>query len=118
MERSLNFVERDDDNAERLDEALAAFESAGGYTVQVTVSNVLKGLGFTEADFEQPCDSFSGAFACTYFRVLIPFHFISSLVQHELHHPSTVDPPHVPMTPRSRGLANAHRAGSFAAERA
>ena len=45
---------------ERLDAAYAAFESAGGYTVEVRVANVLRGLGFTEEDYDQPCNSFSG----------------------------------------------------------
>ena len=46
--------------AERLDAARAAFEAAGGYEVDARVSRVLRGLGFSPAEFERPCSSFSG----------------------------------------------------------
>jgi len=45
---------------ERLERATAAFEAAGGYTVDSRVSRVLKGLGFEDSEFERPCSSFSG----------------------------------------------------------
>lgn len=46
--------------AEDYSYAQAEFEAAGGYTVDEKVAKVLKGLGFEEAEFEQPCSSFSG----------------------------------------------------------
>ena len=38
----------------------AGYEAAGGYAVNATVARVLKGLGFSDAEFERPCASFSG----------------------------------------------------------
>ena len=43
-----------------LDQATAAFEAAGGYTVEKRVSLVLSGLGFESDEFDRPCSSFSG----------------------------------------------------------
>ena len=45
---------------ERLERAQTAFEVAGGYDVDARVSRVLKGLGFSDAEFQRPCSSFSG----------------------------------------------------------
>ncbi|EOD08222.1 hypothetical protein EMIHUDRAFT_453200 [Emiliania huxleyi CCMP1516] len=45
---------------ETLERAMGEFEAAGGYTVEGRVARVLKGLGFTEEEFERPCSSFSG----------------------------------------------------------
>jgi len=45
---------------ERLEAATGAFEACGGYTVEARVGAVLKGLGFQPADYDKPCDSFSG----------------------------------------------------------
>jgi len=45
---------------ETLERAMGEFEAAGGYTVEGRVARVLKGLGFTEKEFERPCSSFSG----------------------------------------------------------
>jgi len=44
----------------RYSDAQAEFEAAGGYSAQERVSKVLKGLGFTEADFGRMCSDFSG----------------------------------------------------------
>ena len=38
----------------------AGYEAAGGYAVNATVARVLKGLGFSDAEFDRPCSSFSG----------------------------------------------------------
>ena len=38
----------------------AGYEAAGGYAVNATVARVLKGLGFSDAEFDRPCASFSG----------------------------------------------------------
>ena len=38
----------------------AGYEAAGGYAVDATVARVLKGLGFSDAEFDRPCASFSG----------------------------------------------------------
>ena len=45
---------------EALERAQAGFEAAGGYAVNATVARVLKGLGFSDAEFDRPCASFSG----------------------------------------------------------
>ena len=45
---------------EALERAQADFEAAGGYAVNATVARVLKGLGFSDAEFDRPCASFSG----------------------------------------------------------
>lgn len=49
------------------DEALTAlelstteFELAGGYTIEQKISNVLRGLGFVEEDYDRLCSEFSG----------------------------------------------------------
>eukprot|EP00966_Prymnesium_polylepis_P125115 2893360-Prymnesium_polylepis.1 len=43
-----------------LEDAMADFEAAGGYTVDARVARVLRGLGFDEGEFGRPCSSFSG----------------------------------------------------------
>jgi ATP-binding cassette subfamily F protein 3 len=43
-----------------LEEASVEFEAAGGYTVEQKISNVLKGLGFIEEDYDRMCAEFSG----------------------------------------------------------
>jgi ATP-binding cassette subfamily F protein 3 len=43
-----------------LEEASVEFEAAGGYTVEQKISNVLKGLGFIEEDYDRFCAEFSG----------------------------------------------------------
>eukprot|EP00965_Chrysotila_dentata_P073468 2426848-Pleurochrysis_carterae.AAC.5 len=45
---------------ERLEAAQIAFAAAGGYEIEARVSRVLQGLGFDQAEFDRPCDSFSG----------------------------------------------------------
>jgi ATP-binding cassette subfamily F protein 3 len=37
-----------------------AFRQRGGYTMEGEISKVLRGLGFAEADWEKPCEHFSG----------------------------------------------------------
>merc|ERR1740130_1962545 len=44
---------------EALERAQAGFEAVGGYAVNATVARVLKGLGFSDAEFDRPCSSFS-----------------------------------------------------------
>ena len=43
-----------------LDTATIEFEAAGGYTIEQKIGNVLKGLGFVEADYDKLCSEFSG----------------------------------------------------------
>ena len=50
---------------EALERAQAGFEAAGGYAVNATVARVLKGLGFSDAEFDRPCASFSGGWQAT-----------------------------------------------------
>ncbi len=45
---------------ERLECARVAFEAAGGYEIDARVARVLKGIGFLDDEFDQPCSSFSG----------------------------------------------------------
>lgn len=45
---------------ERLAEAEAAFGAAGGYDSDKMVANVLRGLGFQDADHDRACSEFSG----------------------------------------------------------
>ena len=45
---------------QRLETARATFEAVDGYAVDARVSRVLKGIGFDAAEFDRPCDSFSG----------------------------------------------------------
>jgi ATP-binding cassette subfamily F protein 3 len=44
----------------RLADAQAAFEAAGGYNVEEKVASVLTGLGFAQEDFHKSCTEFSG----------------------------------------------------------
>ncbi len=37
-----------------------AFRQGGGYTMEMEIAKVLRGLGFAEADWERPCEHFSG----------------------------------------------------------
>ncbi|OHB24683.1 MAG: ABC transporter ATP-binding protein [Desulfuromonadaceae bacterium GWC2_58_13] len=37
-----------------------AFRQRGGYTMETEIAKVLRGLGFAEADWEKPCEQFSG----------------------------------------------------------
>jgi ATP-binding cassette subfamily F protein 3 len=41
-----------------LADAQEEFETCGGYEADEKVARILKGLGFTEADYERPCTSF------------------------------------------------------------
>lgn len=45
---------------ERLSETEAAFGAAGGYDSDKLVANVLRGLGFQDADHDRACSEFSG----------------------------------------------------------
>ena len=49
-----------DDALQELSDASVEFEAAGGYTIEQKISNVLKGLGFIESDYELKCSEFSG----------------------------------------------------------
>ena len=42
------------------EEAMTEFEAAGGYSVEQKISNVLKGLGFMDGDYDKLCSEFSG----------------------------------------------------------
>ncbi len=37
-----------------------AFRQRGGYTMETEIAKVLRGLGFSEPDWEKPCEQFSG----------------------------------------------------------
>ena len=37
-----------------------AFRLGGGYTMEMEIAKVLRGLGFAEADWDKPCEHFSG----------------------------------------------------------
>ncbi|PLY03842.1 MAG: ABC transporter ATP-binding protein [Desulfuromonas sp.] len=50
----------DKDDLERYAELQEIFEKRGGYTMESEVGKVLTGLGFSSADFEKPCEQFSG----------------------------------------------------------
>ncbi|MEJ2201501.1 MAG: ABC-F family ATP-binding cassette domain-containing protein, partial [Desulfuromonadaceae bacterium] len=39
---------------------LEAFRQRGGYTMETEIAQVLRGLGFAEADWDKPCEQFSG----------------------------------------------------------
>ncbi|PLX95664.1 MAG: ABC transporter ATP-binding protein [Desulfuromonas sp.] len=45
---------------ERYAELQGLFEQRGGYTMESEVGRVLSGLGFSNADFNKPCEHFSG----------------------------------------------------------
>lgn len=45
---------------DRYAELQTLFESRGGYSMEAEVAKVLCGLGFTDADFDRPCEHFSG----------------------------------------------------------
>ncbi len=45
---------------ERYAELQQLFEQRGGYQMESEVGRVLHGLGFSSADFEKPCETFSG----------------------------------------------------------
>ena len=49
-----------DDALSKLEVANTEFEMAGGYTVEQKVSNILRGLGFAEEDYDRLCSEFSG----------------------------------------------------------
>ncbi len=62
--RQLEAAMRDPDQAERAlaryGRLQAEFERRGGYTYPARIRRVLAGLGFTEADYEQPLEHLSG----------------------------------------------------------
>ena len=49
-----------DEALKLLEDASIEFETAGGYTVEQKISNVLKGLGFLPEDYDRLCSEFSG----------------------------------------------------------
>ncbi len=65
MELDLRQFEKDlssagDETLIRYAELQHLFEQRGGYTMEAEVGKVLHGLGFSNDDFEKPCDTFSG----------------------------------------------------------
>ena len=66
LEAELRQLEKTISNAgtpaemERYAELQQLFEQRGGYQMESEVGRVLHGLGFTSADFEKPCEAFSG----------------------------------------------------------
>ncbi|PNU20366.1 ABC transporter ATP-binding protein [Geothermobacter hydrogeniphilus] len=50
----------DDAVLERFAEVQELYQQRGGYTMAAEVGKVLAGLGFSEADWEKPCETFSG----------------------------------------------------------
>lgn len=52
--------DRQEDAMARYGRLLDAFERAGGYTYESRIERVLSGLGFTEAQYQQPVRYFSG----------------------------------------------------------
>jgi ATP-binding cassette subfamily F protein 3 len=50
----------DPDDLDRYATLQEAFRQRGGYTIETEIGKVLAGLGFAEADWEKPCDHFSG----------------------------------------------------------
>jgi ATP-binding cassette, subfamily F, member 3 len=54
-------IEQGDENAaDELALAIEAYRLAGGYAADERVGAVLHGLGFSPADWQKPCDTFSG----------------------------------------------------------
>lgn len=60
LEEGMSHPERRAKAMERYGELLQLFELAGGYTYEHEIRRVLTGLGFKEADFEQPVARLSG----------------------------------------------------------
>lgn len=66
MERELRQLEakiataQSDTEMERYAELQHLFEQRGGYQMESEVGRVLSGLGFSNADFDKPCETFSG----------------------------------------------------------
>lgn len=65
MEQELRRLETDiatgnDAEMERYAELQHLFEQRGGYQMESEVGRVLGGLGFSSADFQKPCETFSG----------------------------------------------------------
>jgi ATP-binding cassette subfamily F protein 3 len=66
MELDLRALEKalsetvDQADLERYAELQQEFEQRGGYKMEAEIGKVLHGLGFSSADFEKPCDTFSG----------------------------------------------------------
>ncbi|MEA3362006.1 MAG: ABC-F family ATP-binding cassette domain-containing protein [Thermodesulfobacteriota bacterium] len=66
MEQELRLLEKniadsaEDTELERYAELQQLFEQRGGYQLESEVGRVLHGLGFSAADFDKPCETFSG----------------------------------------------------------
>jgi len=60
LEQEMADPERREKAMERYGELLQLFELAGGYTYEQRIKRVLMGLGFVEADFDQPLALLSG----------------------------------------------------------
>jgi len=50
----------DQANLDRYSNLQESFRQRGGYTMETEIAKVLHGLGFAEADWEKPCEQFSG----------------------------------------------------------
>ena len=59
LEKNIADVE-DVSALERYAELQQLFEQRGGYQMESEVGRVLHGLGFSAADFDKPCETFSG----------------------------------------------------------
>jgi ATP-binding cassette subfamily F protein 3 len=53
-------LRHDPDDLDRYAEVQEAFRQRGGYAIETEIAKVLAGLGFAEADWEKPCEQFSG----------------------------------------------------------
>jgi ATP-binding cassette subfamily F protein 3 len=60
VEKAVSSGDTSDEMLVGLENATIEFEAAGGYTVEQKISNVLKGLGFIEKDYDRLCAEFSG----------------------------------------------------------
>lgn len=59
-EKAVENGDTSDEALKNLEDAAIEFEAAGGYTIEQKISNVLKGLGFVESDYDRLCSEFSG----------------------------------------------------------
>jgi ATP-binding cassette subfamily F protein 3 len=59
LEKKLS-AEHSDAEMQRYAELQHLFEERGGYQMESEVGRVLSGLGFSETDFDKPCETFSG----------------------------------------------------------
>ena len=60
IEHKVTEGDTSDEALEALSQATVDFDLAGGYTAEQTVETMLRGLGFSEDDFDKSCSEFSG----------------------------------------------------------